>query len=254
MSINIEKSFKFIFADPDWHKKMGILAIMFSITSLISYIKNPCLAFMLAITGMAVSCIYQGYFLQSAQNEIKSKSEILPAWEDIGSYFITGVAFLFASFLYFLPIFLLSIPLVVAGISYAASLANKGGVAPSSVDFSAFGPVAVLLGLAAVGILLILLLIMPFITMSFAENFRFKDAFNLKKILGAIFNNFADYLVSAVLAFGMLILLSIILGIFQKSIIMVILTAILAPYYNLVVINLFAQTYKQSLPIAVQSD
>lgn len=95
MTISFEKSFGFVFKDPEWIKKLVIGTVFVLLTP-----------FLIGIPFMS------GYLIRIIRQRLAGK-EGLPEWDNLGSVFIDGIKVIWVGFLYALPIVVITLALAI---------------------------------------------------------------------------------------------------------------------------------------------
>lgn len=112
-TMDVGKSFSFVFEDPRWVSKVLIGGLMV----LLSFLIVP------GLIGI-------GYAAQLIRNVINGQERPLPEWSDMGAYLVDGAKLFVVYFVYIIPVFLL-VFLIVA-VAIATSATNPRGE-PSGV-------------------------------------------------------------------------------------------------------------------------
>jgi hypothetical protein len=105
--MDFAKSFKFVFEDPDWLKKIGLVSLIT----------------LIPVVGMFV---LMGYALETAQRVIRQDPEALPAL-DFGAQLGLGFKGFVINFAYGIPMFLLYLPVII---STATMSSDSGDLSP----------------------------------------------------------------------------------------------------------------------------
>lgn len=95
MSINFEKSFGFVFKDPEWVKKL-LIGTGFALLSL----------FLIGIPFLS------GYMIRIIRHRLAGKED-LPGWDNLGDLFVDGVKTLFIGLVYALPVVVMGLGLAI---------------------------------------------------------------------------------------------------------------------------------------------
>lgn len=95
MTISFEKSFGFVFKDPEWVKKLAIGTVFVLLTP-----------FMIGIPFMS------GYMIRIIRHRLAGKED-LPNWDDFGGLFVDGIKTILIGFIYGLPVMLGAVALAV---------------------------------------------------------------------------------------------------------------------------------------------
>lgn len=95
MTISFEKSFGFVFKDPEWIKKLVIGTVFVLLTP-----------FLIGIPFMS------GYMIRIIRQRLQGK-EGLPEWDDMGVLFVDGMKTLLIGFVYALPVVVVALGLAI---------------------------------------------------------------------------------------------------------------------------------------------
>ncbi|MEK7539638.1 MAG: DUF4013 domain-containing protein [Patescibacteria group bacterium] len=95
MTMSFEKSFGFVFKDPNWVKKLVIGTVFVLLTP-----------FLIGIPFMS------GYMIRIIRQRLQGK-EGLPEWDDMGSLFVDGMKTLFIGLVYALPVVVVAFGLAI---------------------------------------------------------------------------------------------------------------------------------------------
>lgn len=95
MNVNFEKSFGYVFKDPDWVVKLVIGTVFVLLTPL-----------MIGVPFMT------GYMIRIIRYRLEGK-EGLPAWTNLGGMFVDGIKMVFVGFVYALPILIMGVGLAI---------------------------------------------------------------------------------------------------------------------------------------------
>ena len=195
---NIGDSFSFIFKDTNWATKVLIGAI-FSF---------------LSIFLIGIPVVY-GYGVTVLQRVRRGEQNPVPEWKDVGVLFIKGIKYLVTLLIYYLPIMILSLPiiiLIVFGLINGVTLLEliEGSIIISIVFFF------ILL------YTLFIVILTPLISILFAERESILDGLQLGKIFSSFKCYWQDVLILAALVIALDILASLgfiffLIGIFFTS-------------------------------------
>ena len=253
MSIDIKKAFKFTFKSPDWQKKLlvggGITFLAVIINEVLSFFYRPhtygahpdlkavyiamCsnpLFYVSMLIMTLINAFVIGYVLQSAHNEIKNEEPLLPEWKSRYSlYFKNGIIYTLLLYPYYILSFIWG---VFIGFFIAMNHVENG--------FTISIVLACCFGVAFA-------IILPFIKASYAENFNWKDAFNLKRIFSLIMEVPKEYFLNIGLVIALTLGSLICVLILTCTCIGILLAPVVGLLCSLIITNLFAQTYKLAL-------
>jgi hypothetical protein len=146
-----------------------------------------------------VNFVVAGYYLKVIKETIEGKSG-MPAWEDWGSLFIKGIVLIVIYILYMI------IPIIILAVTVGGSIATIASQDPNAAIGALGGAFA---GLSvSVILILIISLILPMAMAIYAKEDSFGAAFRIGEILSRIKSVIGGY----VLAFIVILVLSMILG------------------------------------------
>jgi len=249
MKVDIKRAIAYPFKDPDSTKKIVIGGAFF----LIMYIIDFAVGFILGAAapksltaqetkmfvqgiqgvvnifiGIPLSAIPLGYIIQSSHNEIHDNPG-LPEWDSMFyDYFIKGLKYIAINGIYTTCIAILAVIAVIST-----------GLAQNKNLLFVFIPLIII-------IFLLYSFISPFITSFYADNFSFKEAFNLKAIFSSISNVFSDYLIVTLVTIALWLIWLPINVILICTCIGAVVPAFLTFIIYLITVNLYAQLYKES--------
>ena len=165
--MDIGSAFSFVFDDEDWLKKVLIGAV-------------------LALTGIGFIPII-GYGLEITRRVAQGHPQPLPDWDDWGKKIIEGLLNGIITFIWALPIVLMS-----------ACISIGSTVAANNIDSDAGGIVMVVLSICVGLVMLIygiaLALFLPAAMAKYAVSGEFGAAFRVGEIVGMVRNNLGTYL------------------------------------------------------------
>lgn len=263
MNLDIKKAFKFPFTEDQWLEKLlvgGAIFIIIAIVHLIFFVSfggavvismiGPAtissglkivFSLLFILLFVTTHAIPVGYILQSAHNEIKNQGELLPSWsQSFLKYFKQGIYYFLIIYVYLFVFFTISlIPLIPGFIVFSMYQDNS--------PLAVLGLVAS--GLVILPILFVFLLLLPFIMLCYAEDFKFQDAFRLDKILKLLSKSFPEYVVCIALSIAVSMLFFLACSILSSVCIGILLVPFLILPTKLIAINLFAQTYKNAVSV-----
>jgi hypothetical protein len=156
------RSFSFVFEDPEWVQKI-LLGGVFVLASVV-------------IVG--IFFVY-GYIARLVRNVIDGVQYPLPAWEDLGDYFIEGLRLAAVAACYAIPIIavfmVVFIPSFIAGVTDSETLSNAAGLFTGCAWCVMF-PLSL-----AMGIWLPAALLMTVVDKRFGAGFEFARIWNFLK-------------------------------------------------------------------------
>jgi hypothetical protein len=155
---DIGRAFGLPFKDPSWASKFLIAGLFM----------------LLCILGIGIPIIV-GYLIQVTQRVIRREEHILPEWNDIGIKFVLGFKYCVVYFIYFIPVFLLVIPVI--GLAAATSTTDAPELVGILTIVYMFG-----FTLLVIPYSLLLTAIFPVIAYRFALREKISDAIDLGKI------------------------------------------------------------------------
>jgi hypothetical protein len=115
MTIDIAKSFTFMFEDPDWLPKLGIGTLIVLIGLVLSA----------ALVGVVPLIIAAGYSLEVTANVMNNQAFPLPDWHDWGRFLGRGIKLVVVFVVWLLP---LIIPLILGAFGGALGNSHSGAV------------------------------------------------------------------------------------------------------------------------------
>lgn len=185
-----------------------------------------------------VDFISWGYNLKVMREAIEGKSQ-MPEWREWGNFFIRGLSAFIISLVY------LIIPIIILLVSIGGIiLANFSGAFSGDKHWG-FGAIAGAIGGFLIGLVLMLIFgfFIPMALSMYVKEDNIGAAFRIGEVLSRIKSVFGDYLT----VYIVLIILSIILGLFSAIPILGILILIIGGFYiEVVVANMFGKVYAKS--------
>jgi hypothetical protein len=175
--MDYKSGFTFIFADPNWFKKMFIAALVL----LLSILIVPCLALV-------------GYIVKSIRNAAEGMEHPLPEWTGWGELISTGFRMVLASLVYAIPFFIV----ILFVFSLAAMTPvfiddNLEFIQIASIIFSAIAQLIVFI------FNVIAYAFAPAIIMQFARTNSIRETIKPKNVISIIKMNTTDYVVICLL-------------------------------------------------------
>jgi hypothetical protein len=167
--MNLGKALTYPFEDKQWASKMG-LGLLISIIPILNF-------------------AWVGYIIEIMRQVMKGEPLPMPGWDNLGKKFMDGLILALAGLVYALPIILLVgipltimiVPAVLAGYSSTQDVANAIAAA-GGVAFMCLTCVFLLYGLA-------LSVVMPAISIEYANKGTFAACFNFREIFGQVGKN-----------------------------------------------------------------
>ncbi|RJQ32218.1 MAG: DUF4013 domain-containing protein [Actinobacteria bacterium] len=152
-------AFSYMFQDKDWLKKILLGGLIFFV---------PILQFAAF-----------GYAIKVLRNVKAGNATPLPEWDDIGGMFVSGIKYFVALILYALPAIIIMF-ILFALIFGAAAISSAGDAA------KAVGPLIAVCSCFSYGVImiyaLVFMILLPEITIAYAETENISSAFEIKKI------------------------------------------------------------------------
>jgi hypothetical protein len=188
--MDIGKALGFVFEDEEWLKKLllGTAILLIPIFG-----------------GFAVL----GYAIAVVRNVMAGESKPLPAWQDLGSYFMDGLMFWVATLIYALP---LVIFVCLAALPWGVTAA----FAENERVMDVLGTVSIVLTAGAgclvslYGILLALLV--PVLQIRFAESGELGACLRFGEVFSFLFANIGGIIISQLLMWAAGIVIGLVLG------------------------------------------
>jgi hypothetical protein len=170
MTLDIGRSFTYMFEDESWIMKIVVGGILLFI---------PIVNFMVL-----------GYMLEALKRSADSVDVPLPEWDDFGGKFMNGLMLILIGVVYTIPIWLVAC--VVAGLSLVAG------------DSETMGTLVALLSMCSSCLYLVwgivVWIITPAAWIRYAVTGEFMSAFQFGELFGFIKSNVANYIVAIILA------------------------------------------------------
>jgi hypothetical protein len=212
---NPAEAFTFVFSDPNWVSKVLIGGLFV----------------LLSFCLIGVPVLY-GYCIELQQRVRRGEQYPLPEWKDVGVKFILGFKYIVTLMIYYLPLVIVAVPLVLFSVIATVSGSEMG---------HAFGgaTVMILLLFFIMPFSLLLTVLTPVISIRFAERERIGDGVDL----GEVFRMFREHWQESIVA----ILLGIVAGILAMFGLLLFLVGVLfTSFYALLVRHhLFGQIARQ---------
>ncbi|HUF79004.1 MAG TPA: DUF4013 domain-containing protein [Thermoanaerobaculia bacterium] len=162
------KPFTFVFEDPDWVPKVLIGGL-----------------FQLLGTVIIGSFFLFGYYARLVRNVIGGAERPLPGWDDLGEYFVEGLKLFAVALLFMVPIFGLTLLLVIP-IAVLEELGSDGLGAAAGCLFP----------LVVIPLALATALVLPAVLLRVVVHERFSAAFELGEVFGLIRRSGVNYLLA----------------------------------------------------------
>ncbi|HMD14006.1 MAG TPA: DUF4013 domain-containing protein [Bacteroidota bacterium] len=192
---NFGEAFTFPFKDPNWFFKFLIGAIF------------VVLSFFL----IGIPVLY-GYCIELQQRVRRGEQYPLPEWKDVGVKFILGFKYLITLLIYYIPVFLILIPIVILLVVQTLNLPEIPKISrgmDSEIIFIVF----------LIGYSLLISLLSPIISVKFAEHEKIREGLDVGNIISLFGKHWQDTFIAILLGMGVGIfavvgLLFFIVGIF----------------------------------------
>ena len=259
MSINLAKSFKSPFhtqAECGLFK-IYLIAVGFSLAIFIIHLIFGGLGIIICfvhfihlIVVLSTQSFQFGYFIETIRLELTNKDSVMPAWEgNYTRYFINGFKIQIIALAYLLfNLVIITGALFSCGFIVTCALTmfyNTGGEASSYVV-----PTLLLICCFVIGVIPILLTVItvflfPMICIRFAEGEKFFSAFNIIAIIKKVFKNFIDYSLATLIV--ILLLIPVLIGciVLCLTVIGIVGIGLLQFIVTIIVLNMYAQAYKE---------
>ena len=176
------KAFTFMFADPNWLRKLGIGTLV----GLLGIVLMPILI------GVIPLIMVMGYTLDALRNVAEGKEFPMPEWNEWGNFLIRGLKLIVAFFVWSLPLLLVGIPLGL-GAAFAGNQSDAGPAIGALLMVCA-SCLTFLWGL-------FLLLISPAIYIRLAVTGRLGAAFEIGKLGALTRDNLGNVILALLLVF-----------------------------------------------------
>jgi hypothetical protein len=177
------KAFTFMFADPNWLRKLGIGTLV----GLLGIVLMPILI------GVIPLLMVVGYTLDALRNVVDGKEFPMPEWNEWGSFLVRGLKLTIAFVVWSLPIFIIMIPLFI-GTALTGNQNNSSGTAFGVLLITCSSCLTFLWGL-------FLLLISPAIYIRLAVTGRLGAAFEVGKLWALTRDNLGNVVLALILVF-----------------------------------------------------
>lgn len=181
-TVDVGKSFSFIFEDPNWSTKVLVGALLI----LVSMVLTPILIGLLGIL------IVSGYTLEVVDNVRRGRQYPLPEWRDKwGEWLVLGLKLAVASFIWSLPALVLAIPLLIA-----SPLLNQASTAAQTLGallIAGFGCLTFIW-------ILVLVVVQPAIYIRLAESGELSSALRFADIVAFTRDHIGDVIIAVIVA------------------------------------------------------
>jgi hypothetical protein len=184
------RAFTFFFEDEDWGRKL-LMGALFGLIGLVTL-------------GFGYAVLY-GWAIEISRRNLHEDNAELPAFDDIGGYFIDGIKLYLAQLVWALPMVVIWIPFFIVPFLIEAGIVNEETfVGLSMLFFICIMPFALIFGLA-------LSLGLPVQFGIFAATGSFKAVVNPKTIFNFVRANPGDYVLAWLILYAVQMLMSVVM-------------------------------------------
>lgn len=177
--LNFNEAFKFPFKDPEWIQKL-LRGTLFTL---------------LSIFILPIPVVY-GYLIELIKRVSNNEKYPLPDWKDPGVKFLRGFKYLIVMLIYYLPLILIVIFLLMIGFIF--ELTSNRLAFTTTLFIPLFGPVMVIALYSVV-----LYFLTPLITIEYSVNERIPDGLKINQILRYCKFKWKVLLIIGLVAFGL---------------------------------------------------
>jgi hypothetical protein len=220
--MNIGSAFSYVTEDSDWIKKILIGAV-------------------LTLTGIGTIAVI-GWMLEMIRRVHDENAELLPAWDEIGTYFVDGIKFFVVGFVWSLPLILVSACFATIVIIADSQMSYSDAEITVLITSICFGLVALVYGI-------VLGLLMPAAAGTLATTGSISQALNPANAFKLFRANIGGFIIASLLG-QVIVSIASMIGI----IICGVGTYVGFAYGYAVLGNMYGQAYKkakESLPEAI---
>lgn len=171
MTLDIGRSFTYMFEDESWIMKIVIGGILLFIP--------------------VVNFIVMGYVLEALKRSADGMDVPLPEWDDFGGKFVKGLMLFIIGLVYTIPIWLIAC--VLWGLLFMAGAADSESLANVVALLNTCASCLYLVWMIVVW------LVLPTAAIRFADTGEFMSAFQFGEIFSFITANLANYIVALIL-------------------------------------------------------
>ena len=171
MTLDIGRSFTYMFEDESWIMKIVIGGILLFIP--------------------VVNFIVLGYVLEALKRSADGMDVPLPEWDDFGGKFVKGLMLIIIGLVYTIPIWLIAC--VLWGLLFMAGAADSESLANVVALLNTCASCLYLVWMIVVW------LVLPTAAIRFADTGEFMSAFQFGEIFSFITANLANYIVALIL-------------------------------------------------------
>lgn len=186
--MDIGKAFSYVFEDPEWITKvlLGILIPMIPIFGPFALV---------------------GYMIVLIRNVMAGHPRPLPAWTNLGGYFVDGLKYLVVGFIYGLPMAIFACPLaLVRGLPLIAGDNQDLMTILATVSTALWVGGICLVSLYGV----VLSLIMPAVQIKYAETGNIGACLRVGEVFRLFISNLGSFILWLLIQFGIVLLLPIV--------------------------------------------
>ncbi|NOZ48474.1 MAG: DUF4013 domain-containing protein [Chloroflexi bacterium] len=188
--MDIGKSISFVFEDKQWLPKILIGGLVLFGTILLSW----------TVIGLIIGIgLLLGYALEVLQNVRRGQAQPLPEWDEWGDKAVKGIKLLVVYFVWSLPLLLFAVPSTL--VSFLGNGNNTGAVI--SLLMFCLSCLMFLYGI-------LLTVLMPAITIKFAENESIADGFAFSDIFRFTRENIGDIIIVVLVLWAVQIIAGIV--------------------------------------------
>lgn len=232
MRLDIKKAILSPFSDNKWRSKLFILCLLVIPVTFEYFVPNITKVnksgIIYSLLVFPFFCIFWGYCIEFAHNEIHNVKSLLPEWDfKINTY----IKYFKQGFLF-----------IIIGVIFIIAIAVSLGLIEKCF-FS--GMKSVIFQFSRNLICYYIITIVPTaICLLYIDSFEFFSIFNLNKLLNLIFKAQQEFCISIIIFYILGCIFELIVSKLSFNFIGIIMTTIMIIITNLISNNLFAQTYK----------
>ncbi len=175
---SIGQAFSFPFKDPDWLAKL-LIGAFFTLLS----------CFLVGIP------VLYGYYLELLRRVRRGDPSPLPEWRDVGVKFISGCKYIVTLWIYYFPLFLVAIPvmllLLISSVQGGHLFDVMGRAVTAGVMIFVVFPY-----------ILFVAVLTPLITVEFSTNERIREGINIGRVLKLFGQFWEESLIIALITIG----------------------------------------------------
>lgn len=235
MKINIKKAFLLPITGDKWVFKLIYGCMLYIIPAIFQHFPShmPYAITIYLIISIVLPSLANGYIVESAHNEIKDRSKIMPEWENNNiKYIKQGLLLELLYIIYSIPLLLLGLLIYFPYLLWNYSIYHR-------LHFNIIDYIGV-----SIYISMYFILLTALSSINYAKDFKFIDGLNILYTIRLILRNCKAFLVCFSLSF-LLINTYTLINICHNKLLSSIIYGINFPI-NLIILNLFSQFYKQT--------